>query len=83
MDKDTNWIRQAFGINGERLRYKLAGVSVSPVNPVEEAPQSIQDTRSLEDFMDSLEVLESTLPYHVHRASQNFVNGTDIVVFWR
>ena len=70
LDKDPNWIRQAFGINGERLRYELAGVSVSPVNPVEEAPQSIQDTRSLEDFTDSLEVLESTLPYHVHRASQ-------------
>ena len=70
LDKDPNWIRQAFGINGERLRYELAGVSVSPVTPVEEAPQSIQDTRSLEDFTDSLEVLESTLPYHVHRASQ-------------
>lgn len=70
LDKDPNWIRQAFGINGERLWYELAGVSVSPVNPVEEAPQSIQDTRSLEDFTDSLEVLESTLPYHVHRASQ-------------
>ena len=70
LDKDPNWIRQAFGINGERLRYELAGVSVSPVNPMEEAPQSIQDTRSLEDFTDSLEVLESTLPYHVHRASQ-------------
>ena len=70
LDKDPNWIRKAFGINGERLRYELAGVSVSPVNPVEEAPQSIQDTRSLEDFTDSLEVLESTLSYHVHRASQ-------------
>lgn len=70
LDKDPNWIRKAFGINGERLRYELAGASVSPVNPVEEAPQSIQDTRSLEDFTDSLEVLESTLSYHVHRASQ-------------
>jgi len=70
LDKDPNWIRQAFGINGERLRYELAGISVSPVNPVEEAPQSIQDTRALEDFTDSLEVLESTLPYHVHRASK-------------
>lgn len=70
LDKDPNWIRQAFGINGERLRYELAGISVSPVNPVEEAPQSIQDTRALEDFTDSLEVLECTLPYHIHRASQ-------------
>ncbi len=70
LDKDPSWVRQAFGINGERLRYELAGISVSPVNPVEEAPQSIQDTRALEDFTDSLEVLESTLPYHVHRASQ-------------
>ncbi|MBR6412679.1 MAG: Y-family DNA polymerase [Alphaproteobacteria bacterium] len=70
LDKEPNWIRKAFGINGERLRYELAGVSVSPVNPIEEAPQSIQDTRSLEDFTDSLDVLESTLSYHVHRASQ-------------
>lgn len=70
LSKEPSWIRQAFGINGERLRYELAGISVSPVNPVEEAPQSIQDTRALEDFRDNLEVLESTLPYHVHRASQ-------------
>ena len=70
LDKDPNWIRKAFGINGERLRYELAGISTSPVNPVEEAPQSIQDTRALEDFTDNLAVLESTLPYHVHRASR-------------
>ena len=73
LDKDPNWIRKAFGINGERLRYELEGVSVSPVKPVEEAPQSIQDTRALEDFTDSLEVLESTLSYHVHRASQRLL----------
>ena len=70
LDKDTNWVRKAFGINGERLRYELAGVSVSPVNSIEEAPQSIQDTRALEDFTDSLEVLERTLSYHIHRASR-------------
>lgn len=70
LSKEPSWVHQAFGINGEKLRYELAGISVSPVNPVEEAPQSIQDTRALEDFTDSLEVLESTLPYHVHRASQ-------------
>ncbi len=70
LDKDPNWVRKAFGINGERLRYELAGVCVSPVNSVEEAPQSIQDTRALEDFTDSLEVLESTLSYHIHRASR-------------
>lgn len=70
LDKDPNWVRKAFGINGERLRYELAGVCVSPVSSVEEAPQSIQDTRALEDFTDSLEVLESTLSYHIHRASR-------------
>lgn len=70
LSKKPCWVRQAFGINGERLRYELAGTSVSPVNPVEEAPQSIQDTRALEDFTDNLAVLENTLPYHVHRASR-------------
>ena len=70
LEKDPVWIRQAFGINGEKLRYELAGISVSDVNPVEEAPKSIQDTRSLEDFTDNLQILESTLYYHIHRASQ-------------
>lgn len=82
LDKDPNWIRQAFGINEKWLRYELAGVSVSPVNPVEEAPQSTQDTRSLEDFTDSLEVLESTLPYHVHRASQKLRKWDGYCSFW-
>lgn len=70
LDKDPNWARQAFGIHGEKLRYELEGISVSPVNAQEEAPQSIQDTQALEDFTNSFEVLKRTLPQHVHRASQ-------------
>ena len=34
------------------------------------APKSIQDTRALEDFTDDLNILEDTLYYHIHRASQ-------------
>lgn len=67
---DPHRIRQLFGIHGEKLRYELAGISVSPVNPVEEAPQSIQDTKALEDFTDNLNILENALSYHIHKASQ-------------
>lgn len=70
LDKDPAWVRQALGITGERLRYELSGVCVSPVNAVEQAPQSIQDTRSLVDFTGSLEMLERCLPCHIHRSSQ-------------
>lgn len=70
LDKEVPWVRQAFGVNGERLRYELAGVAVAAVNALEEAPQSIQDTRALEDFTGSLELLQNTMAYHVHRASQ-------------
>lgn len=70
LEKTPAWCRQAFGINGERLRYELDGICTSPVNALEEAPQSIQDTKALEDFTTSLTVLKSTLPQHIHRASQ-------------
>lgn len=70
LDKDVKWIRQAFGVTGERLWYELSGLSVIPVNPVEEAPKSIQDTHALEDITDNPDVLENTLYTHVHRASR-------------
>lgn len=68
--KDNAWIRKAFGINGLNLKSELTGIATSLVNSEETAPQSIQDTRSFEDFTQSLEYLQHELNNHVHTACQ-------------
>ena len=68
--KDNGWIRKAFGINGLNLKSELTGIATSPVNSEPSAPQSIQVTRSFEDFTQSLEYLEHALNGHVHDACQ-------------
>ena len=77
INKDNAWIKKVLGINGFNLKLELSGIAVSPVNSLQKAPQSIQDTKSFEDFTDSLEFLHSQLLYHIHNASQKlrFWNG--------
>ena len=70
VEKDNAWIRKAFGINGLSLKQELLGMATSLVNSEPSAPQSIQDTRSFEDFTQSLEFLEHALNGHVHAACQ-------------
>ena len=70
VEKDNAWIRKAFGINGLNLKQELSGIATSLVNSAPSAPQSIQDTRSFEDFTQSLEFLEHALNGHVHTACQ-------------
>ena len=77
ISKDNAWMKKVLGINGFNLKLELSGIAVSPVNSLQKAPQSIQDTKSFEDFTDSLEFLHSQLLYHIHNASQKlrFWNG--------
>ena len=70
VEKENGWIRKAFGINGLNLKSELTGIATSPVNSEQTAPQSIQITRSFEDFTQSLEYLEHQLNGHVHTACQ-------------
>ena len=68
--KENCWIRKAFGINGLGLKSELMGEATSLVNNEPSAPQSIQVTRSFEDFTQNLEYLEHELGRHVHEACQ-------------
>lgn len=70
IEKENGWIRQAFGINGLNLKSELTGIATSLVNSEQTAPQSIQITRSFEDFTQNLEYLEHELNGHVHEACQ-------------
>jgi len=70
IEKENGWIRQAFGINGLNLKSELTGIAASLVNSEQTAPQSIQITRSFEDFTQNLEYLEHELNGHVHEACQ-------------
>ena len=70
VEKDNGWIRKAFGINGLNLKSELTGTATSVVNSEPSAPQSIQDTRSFEDFTQNLDYLEHELNGHIHNACQ-------------
>ena len=84
--KDNAWIRKAFGINGLSLKQELTGIATSLVESEPTAPQSIQDTRSFEDFTTSLEFLQHALSGHVHTACQKlrrwngFCGGIDVIL---
>lgn len=70
INKDNAQIKKLLGINGFNLKLELSGIAVSPVDAHLKAPQSIQDTKSFEDFTNNLEFLRSQLIYHVHNASK-------------
>ena len=70
VEKDNTWVRKAFGINGLNLKSELEGTATSLVNSEPPAPQSIQDTRSFEDFTQNQDYLEHELNKHVHTACQ-------------
>ena len=84
--KENGWIRKAFGINGLSLKSGLIGEATSLVNNEPSAPQSIQVTRSFEDFTQNLEYLEHELGRHVHEACQKlrrwngFCQGVEVML---
>jgi nucleotidyltransferase/DNA polymerase involved in DNA repair len=84
--KDNAWIRQAFGINGLSLQQELSGMATSLVESTPTAPQSIQDTRSFEDFTTSLEFMRHALFEHVHTVCQKlrqwngFCSGIEVIL---
>ena len=86
VEKDNAWIRKAFGINGLSLKSELTGIATSFVNSEPTAPQSIQVTRSFEDFTQNLEYLEHELNGHVHEACQKlrrwngFCGGVEVML---
>lgn len=70
VERDNGWVRKAFGINGLSLKQELMGITTSLVENERAAPQSIQDTRSFEDFTQNLEFIRHALNGHVHTACQ-------------
>ena len=70
VEHDNTWIKNLMGIHGLNLKMELSGIVTSPVDTNPQVPQSIQDTKSFEDFTDNLQFLHNQLNYHVHNASQ-------------
>lgn len=70
LQKDNAWIKMVLGIRGLNLKFELSGINTSPVNPVLQAPQSIQDTKSFADFTDNHNFLAAELNLHIHNAAQ-------------
>ena len=77
LNKDNTQIKQILGINGFNLKLELSGIATSPVNSTEKNPQSIQDTKSFEDFTHNLDFLHSQLNQHIHNAGKKLrtING--------
>lgn len=61
-------LKTMLGVNGLRLKHELLGICTSPVNPIEEAPQSIQKTSALKDFSNDKNILKTAINTHIHRA---------------
>jgi len=70
LKQDLVWIKKEMGLVGERLKFELMGQAINLVNPKEEKPQSIQDTKTFDDFSSDIDFLHSRIGKHVHNTSQ-------------
>ena len=61
------WIKRVMGKVGLDLKYELLGECVSPVNPNETLPKSIQKTASFASFTSDKTFIANALSYHCHR----------------
>ncbi len=61
------WIKRVMGKVGLDLKYELLGECVSPVNPNEALPKSIQKTASFANFTSDKAYIVNALNYHCHR----------------
>ncbi len=68
LKKPDGWIRQVLGKSGIELKYELSGQTVSPVNPVPQAPQSISDSGVIGHFTNDKNILKNELHFHIHQA---------------
>lgn len=77
LNKDNNQIKKLLGITGFNLKLELSGIATSLVDSSPQKPQSIQDTKSFEDFTNNYDFLHSQLNYHIRNASKKlrFWNG--------
>ncbi len=66
--KDNAWIKAVLGINGLALKQELIGVATSLVDKNQTAPQSIQDTKSFEDFTSNFDFLNHELLVHIYNS---------------
>lgn len=70
LKKDPVWIRTKISYAAEKLYYELKGEAVTPVDSKISPPQSIQDTKSFDDFSSDKNFLLGRLNYHIHKSSQ-------------
>ncbi len=70
LKKDMVWIKKEMGLVGERLKYELIGQAINLVNPKETKPQSIQDTKTFDDFSNDIDFLHARVGQHIHHTSQ-------------
>ena len=61
------WIKRVMGKVGLDLKYELLGECISPVNPNETLPKSIQKTASFANFTSDKNYIINALNYHCHR----------------
>lgn len=66
--KDNAWIKAVLGINGLALKQELIGVATSLVDKNQTPPQSIQDTKSFEDFTSNFDFLNHELLVHIYNS---------------
>lgn len=65
-----SWVRKYLGIAGLNLKYELLGYVVSKVKSQAGLPKSIQSTSALTKFTSDIDVLRTSLKYHVHAAGR-------------
>lgn len=70
VSKEAFWIRNKISYAAEKLYYELKGQPISLVDSKISPPQSIQDTKSFEEFTSDKAFLIGRLNYHIHKSSQ-------------
>lgn len=70
VQKDPLWIRNNISHTAEKLYYELKGQAISLVDSKISPPQSIQDTKSFDEFTSDKDFLIGCLNYHIHKSSQ-------------
>lgn len=68
IQKEDSLLKSYFGVVGLNLKHELLGECISFVNPVEEAPKSIQHTSALKEFTNDKNILKTGLNTHIHSA---------------